>query len=126
MSMVRFTWTLGSCLILCLALKDTMSVESDNDKNEKEVLALPSPDDAGTISLDVSTGQPVTLDQFGPVIVTEDGKLRRITNWDTLTEKEKQVTIRRISARNKKRLAALREAQENAEAETNSNKREDL
>ena len=72
------------------------------------LLALPAPEDASTcIELDVSTGQPVTLDHLGPVVVNSDGTLSRITNWPELSEPEQQVTKRRIAKRNIERLKQL-------------------
>jgi hypothetical protein len=74
------------------------------------LLALPAPEDASSsINLDVSTGQPVTLDRLGPVVVNADGTLARIANWDDMTEHEREVTRRRISKRNIERLAVFRD-----------------
>ena len=42
------------------------------------------------------------------MIVNPDGTMRRITNWDILTKQEQESTWRIISARNKKRLDALK------------------
>jgi predicted Fe-S protein YdhL (DUF1289 family) len=47
------------------------------------------------------------MDDLGPMVVNSDGTLRRITNWDSMTKQEQANTLRLISARNKKRLAAL-------------------
>ena len=55
-------------------------------------------------------GAPLKLDNLGPVIVNEDGSLGRIANWHELSEREQQVTLRRIPTRNKERLAALQAA----------------
>ena len=46
------------------------------------------------------------------MIVNPDGTMRRITNWDTLTKQEKESTWRIVSARNKKRLDALKKKME--------------
>ena len=54
------------------------------------LLALPAPE-GGTLSLNVATGEPVSLDHLGPVIVTTTGQLERIANWDTLSEREQAV-----------------------------------
>lgn len=80
---------------------------------QPELLALPAPqgEGDGTISLDVSTGDKVSLDHLGPVIVTLTGQLRRINNWAEMTEREQAVTRRRITKRNRERLAKLRAAQ---------------
>ena len=47
----------------------------------EQLLALPAPEDINSlITLDVSSGQAVTLDHLGPVVVNSDGTLARITN----------------------------------------------
>ena len=75
-----------------------------------ELLALPSPEDASkSIELDVTTGAPKALDALGPIVVNSDGTLARIANWSEMTEKEQQVTQRRIAKRNLERLKELRE-----------------
>lgn len=72
------------------------------------LLALPSPEDVSSkLTLDVSTGQPVTLDAMGPVVVNTDGTLSRITNWDNMEESEREVVKRRICKRNVERLKAF-------------------
>jgi hypothetical protein len=40
--------------------------------------------------------------------VNENGSLSRITNWDALSEREREVAKRRIAKRNKERLDALK------------------
>ena len=62
----------------------------------------------GTLEVKVG-GNPVGLDDLGPIIINEDGTMRRIANWALLTPKEKAATSRRISTRNKKRLEKLQE-----------------
>ena len=79
------------------------------------LLALPAPkDDAapGTITLNVSTGEPVVMDHLGPVVVNVDGTLSRIANWDEMIDHEKELTKRRIAKRNIERLKALAESGE--------------
>ena len=53
------------------------------------------------------------------MVVAEDGTLRRIQNWGTLTEPERATALRRLGQRNQRRLAALRgrEQQQQEEAE---------
>jgi hypothetical protein len=78
---------------------------------------LPAPDPNGDPSvpkLDVNGGT-VALDGMGPVVVNDDGSLSRITNWSKLTEREREVTQRRIAKRNAERLERLR-AKENEQA----------
>ncbi len=69
---------------------------------------LPPPDpesdkDIPTIKL----GETIRFEEFGPIILNTDGSTRRIENWDTLTEREKEVTWRRISKRNEERRKVL-------------------
>ena len=81
------------------------------DQPTGPVLALPAPEDVQRlINIDVSSGQAVVLDQFGPVVVNTDGTLSRITNWDRMSEQEQEVAKRRISKRNVERLRAFHEA----------------
>lgn len=44
--------------------------------------------------------------------VNENGTLSRITNWDALSEREREVAKRRIAKRNKERLDALKASEE--------------
>jgi hypothetical protein len=78
---------------------------------------LPAPDPNGDPSvpkLDVNGGT-IAMDAMGPVVVNDDGSLSRITNWGKLTEREREVTQRRIAKRNAERLERLR-AKENERA----------
>eukprot|EP00566_Odontella_aurita_P025961 CAMPEP_0113562272 /NCGR_PEP_ID=MMETSP0015_2-20120614/20435_1 /TAXON_ID=2838 /ORGANISM="Odontella" /LENGTH=114 /DNA_ID=CAMNT_0000464151 /DNA_START=126 /DNA_END=470 /DNA_ORIENTATION=- /assembly_acc=CAM_ASM_000160 len=52
-------------------------------------------------------GEKMKFDHLGPVIINADGTTRSIENWNELTEKEKEVTWRRISKRNAQRREAL-------------------
>ncbi|CAL1166519.1 unnamed protein product, partial [Cladocopium goreaui] len=52
-------------------------------------------------------GVPVKMDHLGPVILNDDGSMRRIANWREMTEHERQVALRRIGQRNQRRLAKL-------------------
>ena len=45
----------------------------------------------GTLEVKVG-GNPVGLDDLGPIIINEDGTMRRIANWALLTPKEKAAT----------------------------------
>jgi len=54
------------------------------------------------MSVDFSSGSmSISLDSLGPVIVNIDGTISRISNWDQMTEREREVTMRRIALRNK-------------------------
>ena len=52
------------------------------------------------------------LDHLGPIVINADGTLQRITNWLEMSETEQASAIRLITARNKKRLEALKEQQQ--------------
>lgn len=47
-------------------------------------------------------------EKLGPLIINADGTTARIANWADLTPVEQERTRRRIVARNRQRLAALR------------------
>jgi hypothetical protein len=83
---------------------------ADTSTPSTGMLALPAPEDVNSlITLDVSTGQAVTLDHMGPVVVNTDGTLSRITNWARMTKEEQDVTKRRIAKRNVERLKEFRD-----------------
>lgn len=56
----------------------------------------------------------VKLDHLGPMVVNVDGTLARISNWEQMTDGEKQGTLRIIGKRNKQRLEALKVKGEDA------------
>jgi len=56
-------------------------------------------------------GEKLKLDHLGPIIINPDGTTRRIENWDTMTEKEREVAWRRISKRNQVRIDTLNKQQ---------------
>ena len=69
---------------------------------------LPEGDGKG---IPLTVGSSVKLEELGPVVVTEECKLRRIANWDVLTTREQKVAWRRISSRNNARLEECKKAQ---------------
>lgn len=73
--------------------------------------ALPAPsDDVDTAGDGATTlrvnGAPVMLEHLGPVVINSDGSTSRISNWETMTERERENAARLIAKRNKKRLEA--------------------
>lgn len=58
-----------------------------------------------------SAGENLALEELGPLIVTSNGALRRISNWAQLSEAERKVALRRVASRNRERLATLEEQQ---------------
>ena len=69
---------------------------------------LPVADGKG---IPLTVGSSVKLEELGPVVVTEECKLRRISNWDVLSAREQEVAWRRISTRNNARLEECKKAQ---------------
>jgi hypothetical protein len=85
------------------------------DRENDEIPQLPAADpDADIPSL--KFGETLKLDQMGPVIINLDGTTRRIENWDEMTEKEQEVTWRRISKRNEERRKMLLEKMQQEES----------
>ena len=76
------------------------------EKTEETLLGLPAGDGtSATETHKLVLGESTSLyDKMGPLVINDDGSTRRIANWDVLTEKEKQNTLRVISRRNKVRL----------------------
>lgn len=86
------------------------NTQSQEQQEKKEGhLALPEPPSGG-IQLDVSSGEGVTLDHLGPMVINKDGTMSRITNWDKMADIEKKNTLRILAKRNKQRLDALKQA----------------
>jgi len=54
-------------------------------------------------------GESLTFEALGPMIINTDGTSRRISNWDELSDHEKEVSWRRINKRNKERMEILKE-----------------
>lgn len=86
---------------------------------------LPAPDPNSNLP-SIKLGESIRFEEWGPIILNSDGTTRRIANWDTLTEHERQVTWRRISKRNEERRLALLEKQkeEESQAEDGSDAKE--
>jgi hypothetical protein len=60
-------------------------------------------------------GETITFEEMGPVIVNVDGTTRRINNWNDLSDKEREVTWRRIAKRNEERRKKLLEEMQRQE-----------
>jgi hypothetical protein len=83
---------------------------AEGNVGQPALLALPSGNGDAT---QFGLGQTLKLDALGPIIVNSDGTTSRIVNWANLTERERQVALRRIAARNKERAAQLSEGNNN-------------
>ena len=54
-------------------------------------------------------GEKVALDELGPIIVNEDCTMRRITNWETMSARERRGISKRVVERSRERLERCRE-----------------
>ncbi len=87
--------------------------QRDTMANNEEVKKLPEADPNDTSLPTLKFGDTMRFEELGPIIINTDGTTRRIDNWDTLTDHEKEVTWRRIRKRNEQRKKALLEKQHN-------------
>jgi hypothetical protein len=67
--------------------------------------------DAEPRTLEVG-GESVALTEMGPIVINTDGSLARISNWAEMSDREREVTKKRITKRNAERLAVLRSEQQ--------------
>lgn len=101
-------------LALFLLLAFVTSCWASEDSQGEEPLPLP---DAAKQARELKLGEKLALEDLGPLIVAADGSLRRIANWQALSEGERQVALRRLAKRNKERLAGLQGQQQEQEQE---------
>jgi len=92
-----------------------MSSQTPKKDDEEEILQLPPAVDDPTIPR-IQLGETIRFEEMGPVILQMDGSMRRIANWDEMTEQEQKVTWRRISKRNEERRQLLLAQQQEKEA----------
>jgi hypothetical protein len=101
---------------ICSLNKNADSSDSQSqgatDTRENEIPALPTPAENGEPTRQLPLGSTVSMDHLGPIIVNTDGTTRRIANWNELTKSEQENAIRLISARNKRRIEALKNQQD--------------
>merc|ERR1719329_1229838 len=95
------------------------SLNNDSNNQAKTVVAeteseiprlMPPSEDSDLPS--IKLGETIKFEEWGPSMLNSDGTTRRIENWDTLTEREKEVTWRRISKRNEERRKMLLQQQQ--------------
>lgn len=82
--------------------------QSNEQHSNENVPQLPASDPDKDIPT-VRLGETIKFDEFGPIIINLDGTTKRIDNWKQLSEREKEVTWRRISKRNEERRRVLNE-----------------
>jgi len=102
--------------------------------SNENVEALSSPKEGGRIPRlppphpdsdlpSIRLGESISFEEWGPIILNSDGTTRRISNWETLTDKEKEVSWRRISKRNEERRSVLLEQQKKEEEKQDEDER---
>jgi len=85
------------------------------DAAASDLPRLPPPDPDSNLR-SIRLGETIRFEEYGPIILNKDGSTRRISNWDVLTDQEKEVSWRRISKRNEERRAILLEELKEKEA----------
>lgn len=100
------------CLIALIG-SSTTTLEDEKEIEKKSTLLLPSLEDQ-QVSTDptvrkLNIGEKVGMEELGPIIINPDGTTRRISNWNNLTDFEKERTWKRISARNRDRISNLQQ-----------------
>ncbi|KAE8241215.1 hypothetical protein A4X13_0g7516 [Tilletia indica] len=103
-------------------VSDTKEGEEQKPESQQQqppiMGALPAPSDiqesTTTPSLNVAsdTSSTFKFDALGPLVVNTDGTLSRIHNWSSMTESERERTLRVLGKRNKLRMADLRATEE--------------
>ena len=90
-------------LVLCLLLGPIVLLV----QCEAPLLAL---EHAGstTPGVQLAPGERYAFTELGPVVVTSDCSVRRISNWREMLPHEKDATQRRVAARNTERLQLCR------------------
>ncbi|PVF96376.1 hypothetical protein CPB86DRAFT_787004 [Serendipita vermifera] len=78
-------------------------------------LALPAaetinPDSETATSVELNSA--VKLDELGPMVVNSDGTVSRISNWQEMSDIEKERTYKVLLKRNQIRLASLTDEEE--------------
>lgn len=101
-------------LLSFLMAKNQVTALATDANAADKVPQLPPPEPNSGLPT-IRLGETIRLEEMGPIILNTDGSTRRIENWDSLTEREKEVTWRRISKRNEERRLALLEQQQKEE-----------
>ena len=92
-------------------LDESQVTDDSNQEYKQPILALPPAREGGEGKSIHVGGDSVQMDELGPMIITADGNIRRIANWNEMTKAEQAVAWRRIVKRNAERLEALRSAE---------------
>ncbi|PXF47559.1 hypothetical protein BWQ96_02703 [Gracilariopsis chorda] len=86
------------------------SASNSPSSNSEDPLRLPPiSSQSDTQKVDLSSGSASLADALGPLVINSDGTTSRIANWQMMTPAEKATTLRIITARNRKRMAKLKD-----------------
>eukprot|EP01023_Acetabularia_acetabulum_P021066 TRINITY_DN21020_c0_g1_i1.p5 TRINITY_DN21020_c0_g1~~TRINITY_DN21020_c0_g1_i1.p5 ORF type:complete len:120 (-),score=19.21 TRINITY_DN21020_c0_g1_i1:527-886(-) len=89
--------------------RGTKNMSEDGGGKSDEVLKLPSPSQEAA---KIQVGEKIEMRDMGPTVINEDGTISRITNWDSMSERERQVAWKVVTKRNRERLQALQEKEQ--------------
>lgn len=86
------------------------NTNSTNDANSKPSvpLGLPAPSDVPSSE---ESNNVIKLDHLGPMIVNSDGTISRISNWQNMSEIERERSLRLLVKRNNARMETLKASQ---------------
>jgi hypothetical protein len=106
--------------------RSTENISHENaDVGKVDVPQLPMSDPTDESIPTLKFGETLRFEELGPIIINSDGSTRRIENWSQLSDKEKEVSWRRISKRNEeRRRALLLESEVKSDVNLNSNEEE--
>lgn len=117
------------CYLIAMANANQQAEKSFNSAGEALATAnapipsVPPKGDAGTSGaplklpsslneaqkLDLSSGARDLTEKLGPLVINKDGTTSRITNWHIMAREERERTARILAARNRQRMAKLKE-----------------
>jgi hypothetical protein len=106
-----------------LAFAAAAAASSNNGDTPQDVPLLGAADSDSKLP-SIKLGESISFQEMGPVIINTDGTTRRISNWNELSEQEREVSWRRIAKRNEERRAKLLEAQNQEAAEEGGDAKE--
>jgi hypothetical protein len=101
-------------IAIIIASATTTTTENIDDDKSNIAGSLPEP----SSNNNPIQHQTIKFDQLGPIIINHDGTMRRIANWDKMTEKEQTGILKMLQKRNKQRMDVLKaDEEENNEKE---------
>eukprot|EP01064_Diplonema_japonicum_P034180 TRINITY_DN7000_c0_g2_i1.p1 TRINITY_DN7000_c0_g2~~TRINITY_DN7000_c0_g2_i1.p1 ORF type:complete len:113 (+),score=27.08 TRINITY_DN7000_c0_g2_i1:47-385(+) len=100
--------TVQIVVLLSLAVTLVWCVEAKG-AGVDETLELPEVGGGEGKGTPLKLGERVKLDHIGPLVINKDGSTRRVTNWEAMTEQEREVAYKRITERNRERIKNLKE-----------------